>query len=358
MKRKMLAHNCTYHENKIFCISTDANIVFTIDCNNESIELMDLCPNEKLFGKYLFSDIYIHRDEIILIPCNADKICIYHMDDRCWEYIYLPHKSRGISFKFSRCIVIGGWIYLIANCYREFLRLNLATHILEELDLYKQISSRIPKNENTFLHRDYIEKSEIIFTPVIGTNKLLQLDFYRMEAKLLQIGAETNKYMGITEDAEGNYWLSPRKNTSIVKYTKNGEVMEFSLPKDFQDDNYHFSGAYELDGKIVFPGMPGIGNKSLLFTPDDPNDYRVIVEGEIFYKRENQFFAKQDNNGVLTYRKYDDKKKIHCMISNKDIKKWITKYMTVEDSLYIRKVIGEDVFFNLELYLSIIGMEA
>jgi len=95
-------------------------------------------------------------------------------------------------------------------------------------------------------------------------------------------------------------------------------------------------------------------NKSLIFSPYDPNDYRVISEREIFHKREKDYFVTQNDAGVLRFRNSDFDKEVICKIDDDAIINWIIQHKTGENISWIDKLLQEDTNMNLKIYMNTI----
>ena len=49
-----------------------------------------------------------------------------------------------------------------------------------------------------------------------------------------------------------NYWLSPRKNTSIVKWNGNDHVIEFEIPEEKKVNNIAYAGIVKKIIKLSY----------------------------------------------------------------------------------------------------------
>ena len=80
-------------------------------------------------------------------------------------------------------------------------------------------------------------KENWLYTPILQTNQILKLELETGSYELISVGDRENQYVGIVWDGDA-FWLAPRKNGVYVKWDGYHQVIEYSLPSEFDQRMY------------------------------------------------------------------------------------------------------------------------
>lgn len=113
-------------ENYMWLIPEEAGILCKYDLESKKIVFMQILP-ELLTRSYAYSAIVKYENELILIPCMANKIIIFNMDLESFTEVELPDlKEVCLSqVKFIHGFRKEQYIYLIPESYPYFLRIDM-----------------------------------------------------------------------------------------------------------------------------------------------------------------------------------------------------------------------------------------
>lgn len=301
-KMNLKAMSCATCGNKIYFASSEFNSVYALNTDTNTVEFFDNVPDEKFTQSNLYGHIIYYSGRLFLVPLCAEKIWIYDIGKKEWSGYGFPEKLREIPYKFFGAVLHKEYIYMLGHYYPGIIRFNTNTCIIEEIDISLQQKDDSEYN-GIFVGWDCVIKENWLYASITNSNQVLKLKLETHEYELIQIGKNGNKYAGIVWDGK-YFWLPPRKNSSYVRWDGGKGVKEYALPKEFDKEQYYFSGAYLVGNKVVFSGFAGF---TLKFSKDEPEKPIVIDRRNTLYEKINDTdVILQDDIGNISIHKGDD----------------------------------------------------
>ncbi len=311
--------NCTRVDNELFFVSSERNILYSMDLNNKEIRILEEYPDEEDYDQpALFGNILSYNHKLILVPLVAKKLWIYDLINRCWDSILFDEDISSVVYKFFGSFIHNQYIYLLGHYYKGIVRVDIENKTIRKIDM----DLRENRKNDGFFFWDFIIKNNHCILPSLSSNQIVDFDFKTNQTRYIDIGGRNNQYVGITWDGK-YYWLSPRRNGKYVRWDGMEEVIEYELPSCFDTDDYCFIGAYMNGDEVVFPGMLGKFG-TISFSKDKPYDVCVRNKSILTYKRIDDLFIQQDDNSDIFIFNGKDKCTVHPMI-NKDNENRIRK---------------------------------
>ena len=332
--KKLLFLSCTNVEEEIFFVSSDVNLLCAFNVENKKIRFIDHCPDEIFSQSSLYGNIIYDNNKLILAPLMAKNIWVYDFSNSHWGSIDLPENIANISFKFFGMVQFGNNIFFLGHYYKGILCVDIDDKSVQEIP----INIIDDGKEGALFLWDYVIRDKWCYLPSLKSNQVVVLNLETKEVEYRSIGDKKNKYVGLTWD--GSYfWLAPRLNGKYVRWDGDTDVTEYSLPEEFNNEDFYFIGAY-MDGyNVVFPGMVNrLG--TLVFDKNTPNDTRIIKEEVSFYKSFNNTLIKQNMDGKLVIKDINKEILIDTMMNKEE-------WDSFEEDMVVasyKKRVGENLF--------------
>lgn len=335
--------NCESVSDGIFFVAYDMNLVLKYLIDRDEIVLLQP-PAENMFMVMPYGNVVVLDKFIFLIPFYAKniwKLC----DNSKWEKISDPRLEQG---KFMGAVLINNSIYLLGFWSKEIYKFNILTNQILELKI--DISSEMSElDEVGFLGPDYEIVSGKIFVPVMCANIILEIDPERDIATVINVPGKSNGYSGIIYDGNG-FWLAPRKGRYFVHYLLNGDIEEYELPEEYEEDEMYFGSAYREEEQIVFTAFNG---KNFRFNTKFPKECEVFEPSIRYYKiLNNKGKVIHERNGHTYYVDLNGCiRKLSLTISNKQRLGYIAKCASNKE------ILPEGDILSLKEYLQMVLMQ-
>lgn len=287
----LLTHRCTYFEGVIYCVSRDFNLLFSINVQTGTIELIDIIPDEDILTTFICGYITVRQNKLILAPFTTKKIWIYDLGSKYWDSV--------TTKELDHCVAAGGFqqayeyknkLFLIGSGYPAILSLDLENNSCDYIEApYKDMIARHPKPDNRYFGYYGVKSANILYLVSLLDNYILKFDMDTLEYHWIKIGNDNHTYVGITW-GEKNFWISPRSGSDIIKWNGKDDVKPLPLPDQLKQHNEYVWGICYDEKKMVLPAF-GHDNTILINTEDDTMQ---------IYKQQYTMYSHLDNGMVIS----------------------------------------------------------
>ena len=336
----LLAEDCLKRNKKLYFVSKDTNVIYSINMKIGKLEFIDCIPEESILKKNLCHKILTWNDEMIFIPMNAKKIWRYNLVTKQWHGINLGEYENKRD-KFFQAFVYKNDLFMIGCGCPAIFRLNLITE--EFLIIKKPFKHLINKKmfvTDIFFRYHFVQKGTKILMASCVDICVMEFDLKIKKVLFYKVGNEKNKYSGIVWDGD-NYWLSPRYKTPIVRWDGKNKSKEYNLPNEILENEIGFLGVVATDNGILFYGKK---DYSILITEKNDNiNMKIIHQTYVFYKREENETIKLLRNGKLVVENNKYKKIFHIIakknslkhFQHKRINEFISSLNPIEETFFL-----------------------
>lgn len=345
-KIHLRATNCALVGDKIYFVSREVNLIYTLNLNTYEIEIMENMPEEIFLHEDLYGNIVYSYGKLILVPLCAEKIWIYDFEVKRWAAVEFQSNERNIQYKFFGAAAYRNYVYMFGHYYPGIIRLDVNTNSLKRIELPVGVNGHSYENKDGYFNWDYVIKDKWLYTPMIQSNRVLKLDLDTENYELIALGNSNNQYAGIAWDGR-YFWFPPRGNGVYVKWDGGKEIMEYRLPKGFEESQYYFSGCYLSEHKLVFAGLQ---EKTLEFDIDKPEKAEILKRTIDCYKKaDDGTVVFQDTAGtVFIQKEHREEKSINCCLDDRECWTFLEKKILDAGGIETFGTFTESVFFSLE----------
>ena len=257
MKNNMVtiyACSCTYKEGKLYCLAKNFNLIFSVDLQDERIELIDAVPDENILSGNLFGDIKLWNNKLILSPWTTQKVCIYDMISKQWESFSINEYEHQGFVEINQMYIYNDFVYMIGSNYPAILCLNLENNTCDYIEgPYKEVKERHPDIDFSYFRIHGVQLDNFLYLASCLDNYVLKFDMDTREYQWIEVGNTDYIYSQITWDGS-NFWLAPRLNCDIVKWDGKNGTKIIPLPSELKKvANTHAWYALYDGSQVVFP---------------------------------------------------------------------------------------------------------
>lgn len=302
----MIIADCVVCNEIIYFFAKNFNALYKYDYKEEKRTFLGKIPDEKTYQKELVGNLLLWKDNLILVPrkTSSNKIWIYNVVHDKWSYLNIEFNEISPFYdKISYATLYKDMLIGVGCYYNGIIRIHLKTG---EIEYYKGILDK-----DASLHALYsCEKDkDYLLVPSPNTNHVTRINMENLEYQVIKVGNENCMYSGICK-ANDYFWLAPRKDSNyIVKWDGYHMVQEYHVPKKMmQNKKYIFCGASCIGNSIYMFG--GNNRESMVFDPNNYNDWRIAEKKYSAYKRDDDYILLQDIEGNVVLLSRGDKYEI------------------------------------------------
>lgn len=342
----LMASDFVLIERKIYFVPDNINLICKVDLESCKAEIIGYIPEGNILSQCSYNKIICWQDNLVLLPSNAGKVCVFSLLTGNCHGISLRGYER-YEHKIFQGILQDDIIYMIDCSIPAIFKLNLQTEYSEIIEKPFLALKQKKKNITDICFRsDCVIQDHKLYMASCVDNSVMEFDLITEQVKFLAVGNQDNRYSGIAWNGE-YFWLSPRYNTPIVRWKKSGEVQEYPLPYDKKKDSA-FLGTVALNNGIFFPGKYNYS----LFIP-----YGTVVNIETIYKG-YYFYKKYDNDIVVSLDKAGIWK-IEGRINKEfkvdiDVEDMLAFYENKNNIVLVKRNVSETAFLKLNDYIKFI----
>lgn len=241
----------------------DEKIWFCISCC-ESLFSMDIVSKEKKSfripsgGAYVkeraFGSMRAVGRKIYLIPFYERVIMQFDVDTETFCRIEID--SSMIENKTALFLGTGvyqNYLFIMGLDVPVILRLNTENHQIDYItDWNQKVENLIFDSSDVYFRKQSVVLDNRLYVPFCNANAVLEVDCISLKTTIHCMGEEKQGYSGIC--FEGSFfWLSPRKNGSIVRWNFNTEqISKIDLGgMKNREDSLSYIGIITLDSEIA-----------------------------------------------------------------------------------------------------------
>ncbi len=276
------------------------------------------------------------------------------MENGKWSSVAIEAcKVYGRGTYFRQAIQYKDSLFFIGGHYPAILKMNLPSCKLIYLKKAFLNYEKRGESGELYFRGDFVCKDNILYLASGMDNTVLIYHLDTQTYRWVEVGKKENRYSGIMWDGN-NYWLSPRKNTSIVKWNGNDHVIEFEIPEEKKVNNIAYAGIVKRNNQIIIPALAGSGADTIILTSN----------GAMEFDRKRYFFYKMENNGdclaqdsdgrVLFISAKGIKRQYECELSGEKLSDyWDT--ISIDVNNIAKEVSEENDPFSLNCLLKVLG---
>lgn len=213
-KYGLVFENCIKIQNNIWFSSGDYNGLYRYNLCNKSIERVMEFPNEKKSQGYLYYKVCKYQNKLIFIPCFANAISIYDIEDKKLEQIEIPYlgQPHKVHQDFMEGTVYQDSLYIIGYAYPGIIKVNLETYEIKKI---YEIQEGTVNPESVFFGSKIDVEDNLLYIPCCYKNAVLVYDMNLDKVSYINnIGNESNRYTQIVKDNQKLYLIT--KNSNLV----------------------------------------------------------------------------------------------------------------------------------------------
>ncbi len=289
---------CTYQEGKLYCLAKDFNLLFSIDLQDGSVDLMDAVPGEDVLSSYLSGSIAVWNHTLILAPNKTKKIWLYDLIKKQWNGLPIKETDCRESGGFYQTYVCHDKVFFAGGGYPAILCLDMKNNTCEYItEPYKEMIDRNPDSDYLYFRPNGVRIEDTLYLASCLDNYVLTFDMASLEHQWIEVGPDGYTYSGIAWDGS-HFWLSPRSNKDIIRWDGRENVKAYPLPDEFrQHPEYVWDACF--DGRQVV--FPAVNHEKNLQLDTEKDSLHVYGEHYTLFKRfDNGIVIRQTNNADLT----------------------------------------------------------
>lgn len=348
----LMAEDCVQVDNQLIFIAKDINIIYSLDLKTGEIVIIDSIPEENVLETRLGAKIVHWKEELIFAPMNAKKIWIYNIKTKQWHGLERK-KIEGNKTKLEmfEAVLFKNTMFIIGSNYPAIICLDLQTENMTYVEEpYVWLKEKKEELTDCYFRCGYVQKENFLYLASCLQNLVLKFNMETYDHEWIKVGDDNNRYSGIEWDGK-NFWLAPRKNTTIVKWDGVDTAIEYPLPAEFQDENFHFLGVVCEQDNIVFPGL--LSPYKIVISDLEQEEMRVMKGQYSFYKKiNNMLLISQDLEGNIHIKdKEGPYRKINCRIKKLRIRKYLEDRNVEINEYLISNFVRESDMFDKKDFL-------
>ena len=338
----------TLHNDKLICAAMDMNVIYEVDLKSKKGAIIGSIPEETIFSKRVIGAVSSYKNKIIYVPFNGRDVWIFNVETKEWNSLKL-HLSD-CKTKFWNSYIYKQYLFMIPSRYPALVRINLDTNEIEEIeDCVLPLGKKEPKYGYFF--SDYAIDNEYLIAASCASNHVLFFNMDNCNFQWREIGNKRNKYVGIAK-VENEFWLAPRRNTPIVKWSHDGTVKEFELPEKYED-KYHFLGI-RYEDNIILPGIDD--GMTITINPQDERiKMKEHMKGFTFFERLSESVQVSCfYDGSMIIETEDEKFEIKNVITKIQQDDYIAFYNKSNEHLPEKEIMKESTVCDLQTFIKMV----
>lgn len=340
--------NCVLIEDQIYFVGYHIAALFSMNLYTGKVKYIDRIPNEMIVQTHLVCTILTYKNYLILIPSRATNnfIWFYDLEKEIWSSISFEDKGIKAPYEqFEYAAIYENELFVVGCYYPAIVCIDLR----DKKQTYYEIF------ENDFqLHSlgTCVNIENQLYIPSPISNHVIVFDMKSKGHKCLSVGNENNSYSGIAKKGEA-FWLSPIKNTAVVKWDGRDGIVEYELPVEFQNESgYIFNGITLHKNKIYIYGLKE--KLSFYFLDEQYKKYEIIKDSYLMFKRLNgDYLITCNYNGKIQVISEEGKKEYRLFLTETETA-WIMKEWKKELQQVRNIKLTEDDFLTLDRFLTIV----
>ena len=340
--------NCVLIGEQIYFVGYHIAALFSMNFYTGKVKYIDRIPNEMIVQAHLICKILNYKNSLILIPARTTNnfIWFYDLEKEIWSSI--SFKDKGIKApyeQFEYAVIYEDKLFAVGCYYPAIVCIDLK----DKKQTYYEIF------ENDFqLHSlgTCVNIENRLYIPSPISNHVIVFDMTSKRHKCLSIGSENNSYSDKKKKGE-ELWLSPIKNTAMVKWDGRDGIVEYGLPAEFQNESgYIFNGITLYKNKVYVYGLKE--KLSFCFLNGQYKKYEIIEDSYLMCKELNEDYLITCNyNGKIQVISEEEEKEYRLFLTETETA-WVMEEWKKELKQVENTNLTEDNFLTLDRFLALL----
>lgn len=320
IKYAICCDNYIEYNGKIWFFSFAFNALCCYNNEQRKVETMVQIPNEDIWKIRLYKEIIRVQNKIILIPCSANEIAIYDLENAAIQKVSFEYPE--FAWKVKPCLVAKFWtavshgknVYLFGHYYPGILKLNLENYQITYLNNWiNKIDKLALDDEKPYLTEGIVE-NDLAILPFCCANAVLIFDFNNDSIKIKELKYSGTGFNGMCKYGD-TFWLVPRQSGAIVEWDGQ-RIKEYEgYPEGLQLNNIPFNKPLFYENKIYL--TPIRANQFIEIDIKSGKMKELSILNQIFEEKRSSFSVGQTvamcptiKDGILsffcgfTYKRY------------------------------------------------------
>ncbi len=251
----LLAYTGAFWKGKLYCLSRECNLLFSVNPEDGKTEFVDTIPEEDTLTTFICGIMTVWNDKLIFTPNKTKKIWIYDLISGQWDNVAIKECDDHCldAGSFYQIYIYNDKIFLVGSGYPAILCVDLENKSCDYIEgPYKDMLTRHPDPDHIYFWYYGVQLENDLYLASCLDNQVLRFDMDTQEYHWIKMGDDGPGYQGIAWDGS-NFWLSPRSGGDITKWDGKKEVTTLSLPGELKQHAEYIWGVC-YDGKqIVLP---------------------------------------------------------------------------------------------------------
>lgn len=296
----------TYWEGKIYCLARDFNLLFSVDLQDGTTELIDVIPKEDILSNFICGIMTIWNEKIIFTPKKTKKIWIYDLISRQWDSAEIKDSDHCYDAgSIYQIYTYNDKIFLVGGGYPAILCLDLENNSCDYIEEpYKDMLTRHPEPDYMYFWYYGVQLENSLYLASCLDNYVLEFNMGTLEYHWIKVGDNSDTYRGIAWDGN-NFWLRSQSGGAIIKWDGKETIVKFPLPDELkQHPEYIWGICY--DGKQII--LPATTHTNTILIDPQKNTLQIQKQQYTMYGRSyngNSIVISQTTEGELSV-KIDD----------------------------------------------------
>lgn len=261
-------------------------------------------PYEGRNGELLYSNIFVDRNKVILIPTNTEEIGIYDIEKREFSFVNIIYEENRNN-KYCGYKIYNQSLYIFPYNDISILKLNLETNAVEIVCGLKQFDNKdVPV---AIFQYHYASVEERMYFLSSFTNSVFEFNIVNESFRVIEVGEVSNIYCAIYHleknefalaDQEGNLTIADLETGKYKKY-KNS-IKDF-CPLEMYKNRNAFADIFQYEEWLYL--FPAQANKVIRFSMIQKKFEEVNIYGMGSLKVDDYYRSKSRKFSLLMKRK-------------------------------------------------------
>ena len=293
-------YRCSYWKERLYCMAKNFNLLFSIDIQDGTVDLIDAIPQEDILSAVICGHITAQNNKLILTPHITKKIWIYDLISKHWDGIAIKESNNLYgSGGFFQTYMYQDCLFLIGGGYPAILCLNLKNYSCDYIEgPYQDMLTRHPDPDFFYFRTQGVQLDNSLFLASCLDNNILKFDLATRTYHWIKVGSDDSVFSEIAWDGS-SFWLSPRLNCDIVKWDGKDKTKTLSLPSELKPSLNTYAWTTCYDGNHMI--FPCVSHPKSIKINIQKDSYEIFDQQYILYTRlDNGMIVSQTTDGNLS----------------------------------------------------------
>lgn len=295
-------NDALYLNNKIYMFAFNMNRLIEFNLANAEISDLGRMPREHWFKEELTCKMIAWKESIIIVPLNAKEISIYSLLKHTWDFFPLKSfcrdKESGVNLR--EAVLVDNYLFMFGGRYPAIVQFDLVTKQISYME--EPFQNYLAPNgmlKDVFTRNGYVKKQDCLYFATALTNAVFCFNVKDRTYRWIEVGSKENRYAGIVWDGL-YFWLSPRIQTSIVRWDGENGVVEYEIPLEQRKPYIAYHGIWKIKNHLILPAVKDRGVDTIAI--DENGGLMFRKDSYVFFKALEMYgYIFQDADGNVGY---------------------------------------------------------